>query len=148
MTTVITGGGPGEVGGEDAAARQDKAAAAIEGFEGMALDDEARCEIMAALEACAARERALEDAYADPKVDAFEASLEDPGEVYMPISPTARPWHGTLEPPVIMEEVELDGEEAHWSQLGREKPEWLVEWQKSGAGDKTNISKSDPTASD
>ena len=131
MTTVITGG----ASGEDAAARDDKAAAAIEGFEGMALDDEARCEIMAALEACAARERALEDAYADPKVDAFEASLEDPGEVYMPISPTARPWHGTLEPPVIMEEVELDGEEAHWSQLGREKPEWLVEW-KSGAGDK------------
>ena len=122
VTTVITGG----ASGEDAAARDDKAAAAIEGFEGMALDDEAKAEIMAALEACAARERALEDAYADPKVDAFEASLEDPGEAYVPISPNALPWHGTLEPPVITEDVELDGEEAHWSRVGAEKSDQVL----------------------
>ena len=136
VTTVITGGASGEDAAARAAVVQDRASAAIEGFEGMTLDDEARAEIMAALEACAARERALEDAYADPKVDAFEASLEDLGEAYMPISPTALPWHGTLEPPVITEEVELNGEEAHWSRVGAEKPEWLVEWQNSAAAAK------------
>lgn len=123
VTTVITGGGSGE----DAAARQDQAAAAIEGFEGLTLDDEARAEIMAALEACAAREQALEAAYEQHPNAGFELAVEeDRSEAYFPLPETGRAWQGMLEPPVILEEVEFDGEEAHWSQIGREKPDWAL----------------------
>ena len=47
VTTVITGGGPGEGGGEHLAQRQDEAAASIEQFAGVTLDEEARAEITA-----------------------------------------------------------------------------------------------------
>ena len=127
VTTVITGG----ASGEEAAARDDKAAAAIEGFAGMALDDEAKAEIMAALEACAARERALEAEYAVHPNAGFELAVEeDLSEAYFPLPETARAWQGTLEPPVIVEEVELDGEEAHWSQAGAEKSDQVLAMEK------------------
>ena len=127
VTTVITGGAQGE----EAAARDDKAAAAIEGFEGMALDAEAKAEIMAALEACAARERALEAEYEVHPNAGFQLAVEeDLSEAYFPLPETGRAWHGTLEPPVIMEEVELDGEEAHWSRLGEAKSDQVLAMEK------------------
>ena len=132
VTTVITGSGAGS--GADDAARQDKAAASIEQFAGVALDDKARGEIMAALEACAAREQALEAAYERHSDAGFALAVEeDLSEAYFPLPETGRAWQGTLEPPVQMEEVELGDDEAHWSQIGREKPEWLVEFENAQA---------------
>ncbi|MGX7951662.1 hypothetical protein ACWPM1_03765 [Tsuneonella sp. HG249] len=127
VTTVITGGGAGEAGGEERAARADKAAAAVEGFAGMALDDEARAEIMAALEACAAREQAVEAAYARGPGQGFELAAEDStGEDYLALPHGALPWQGTFEPAVQYEEVEMAEGEAHWTQIGQEMPDWAV----------------------
>jgi hypothetical protein len=87
VTTVITG----NASGEDSAARQDKAAASIEEFAGVTLDDEAKAEIMAALEACAAREQALEAAYKQHPNAGFEmAADEDLSESFLPLPQGAR----------------------------------------------------------
>lgn len=116
VTTVIHGDG---AGGETQAARETASAALVEAFAGVALDAEAQGEIMAALEACAARERALQGAGFEVLAD------EDAGEAYLPLPDTARPWAGTLEPPVQFEEVEyFGGDEAHWVQAGAEKPDF------------------------
>lgn len=124
VTTVITGGGSAE----DSAAWADKAAAVVEGFAGMALDDEARAEIMAALEACAARERAMEAAYDKSAYQGFELAVdEDLATPFFPLPPTGREWQGTFEPPVQFEEVETAGGEAHWTLLGQEVPDWEKE---------------------
>jgi hypothetical protein len=130
VTTVITG----NASGEDAAARQDKAAASIEQFAGVTLDDEAKAEIMAALESCAAREQALEAAYEQHPNAGFALAAEDDlSESFLPLPQGAREWQGTYEPPVQVEEVELAGGEAHWTQIGREKPDWVVELEKAAA---------------
>jgi hypothetical protein len=124
VTTVITGDGQGE----DAAARSDRAAATVEGFAGIALDEEARGEIMAALEACAAREQALEAEYAvHPNAGFALAVEEDRSQAYFPLPENARAWQGTLEPPVQTDEVLPDGDEAHWSRIGQDKPQWVIE---------------------
>jgi hypothetical protein len=130
VTTVITG----NASGEDSAARQDRATASIEQFAGVTLDDEAKAEIMAALEACAAREQALEAAYKQHPNAGFEmAAEEDLSESFLPLPQGAREWQGTYEPPVQVEEVELADGEAHWSQIGLEKPDWVVEFEKAAA---------------
>ena len=83
---------------------------------------------MAALEACAAREQALEAEYAvHPNAGFALAVEEDVSQAYFPLPETARAWQGTLEPPVQADEVLSDGDEAHWSRIGQDKPHWVVE---------------------
>lgn len=120
VTTVITGGGDDE----GAAARTARAAAQVEGFEGVALDPQAQTEIIAALEACAARERALDAEYSRGGEAAFHAATDSVAEDYVPLPPGALPWAGTLEPPVQFDAVDLpDGDEAFWTDAGAEKPD-------------------------
>lgn len=119
VTTVITGG----ASAEDRAAKDDAAAALVEGFQGMALDEEARAAIMAALTACAERERALEAAHERGPAVGFEAAADAGCDDYLPLPDKALPWAGTLEPPVQFETIDLGEDEAHWSMTGAEKPD-------------------------
>lgn len=119
VTTVISGNGNGNAG---RAEREDKTAALLAGFEGMALDREAQAEIMAALEACAAREQALVAAQERGAVAGFEQAAFDSGEDYLTLPKGASPYQGVLEPPVQWDEVELAEGESHWTQLGQEAP--------------------------
>lgn len=114
VTTVISGGGDGGAARIEA---DNKAAALLNGFEGMALDDAARAEIMAALHACAAREQALDAAHAQNAARGFEQAAWDSDEDYLPIPKGANPYVGTLEPPVLLEDLDLAEGEAHWTEL-------------------------------
>ena len=75
VRTVITG-----PSGESSSERADEAAALLDRFEGGALDARAEAEIAAALEACAARARALDAAYDIPGEGAADAAEGDPGQ--------------------------------------------------------------------
>lgn len=119
VTTVISGNGNGSAG---RAQREDKATALLAGFEGMALDREAQAEIMAALQACAAREQALAAAQESGAVVGFEQAAFDSDEDYLPLPKGANPYQGVLEPPMQWDEVELTDGESHWTQLGQEAP--------------------------
>ena len=121
VTTVITGSGGGS--GEDGAARQDRAAALVEGFEGLALDEEARAEIMAALSACALREQAVEAAWERTPYAGFELAADNPAEDYLTLPSTGMPYHGTLEPPGQYDEAISPEGEDHWALLGQPMPE-------------------------
>lgn len=62
---------------EDLAARLDATASALDGFEGIELDERARAEIAAVLEQCAARRRAVAGT-ADDEAEPFIAAIQPP----------------------------------------------------------------------
>ena len=145
VRTVITGSGaPG-----DGAAREDRAAEAVEGFAGVALDAEAEAAIREALEACAARARAADAAYEKGGEAAADAAEWDPGESFFR---TNHPFRGELLPAARVEEfVPFVPDEPHWTLAGAEKPAELVRWEeemaKAGQGsDSTGVTDSTPRA--
>lgn len=114
VRTTITGDGDA-----DGAARIAGAAAQIEGFAGVALDDEAQAAITAALEACAARRRALDTAIDAGGMAARDAMEDDPDEPFIRLPPGGLEWRGALEPPVEIEEwVPFVEDEVPWEQVG------------------------------
>jgi hypothetical protein len=123
VRTVVSG----PSAGEDGAARLDAAAGVLNGFEGVVLDAEAEAEVAAAIEACAARERARQAALEEGGEAAADAEEDDPGQAFVRLGPNAMPYRATLEPGHGIEEfVPFVEGEAHWSQAGAEKPAELV----------------------
>lgn len=100
MRTVITGAGG------DAAARDDRLAATLDGFAGVALDPEAEAAIAAALADCAARRAAADALIAEGGEDAADVLASDPEECFVRLPPGGSPYRGTLEPPVLVEAEE------------------------------------------
>jgi hypothetical protein len=140
VRTVITGAAGGAVG----AARDDEAAAALNGFEGVALDAEAEAAIRAALEACAARARAAEGAYDQGGEAAADAAQEDPNECFFR---SADPYRGELLPPTTIEEfVPFEPGESHWTLAGAEVPPELARFlDEKGEGEKGAMKEDDAT---
>lgn len=103
LRTVVTGGGeaPG-----DGAAAIDRAAAALEGFAGVALDDDARAALEAVLAANAARQAAAFDAIDSGGEAAIDAQADDPDEAYVPLHNSRNPYRGTLLLPSLYEEID------------------------------------------
>ena len=122
MRTVITGRGEGSTAGSGEAA-----AAAIAGFEGVALDAEAKAAIEAALIACAERAREDQAAYDKGGMAAADAAEQDPGQ---PFFRSAEPYRGELIPPTGYEEfVPFTPGEPHWTLAGAEIPAVLIALQ-------------------
>jgi hypothetical protein len=137
VRTVIRGSGVEDRG----AARLDAAAGVLEGFEGVVLDAEGEAAVAAAIEACAARERARMAALEEGGEAAADAGEDDPGKPFVRLGPTAMPYRATLEPGRGIEDfVPFARGEAHWSQAGLEKPAELVRIEEAlapGAGVQT-----------
>lgn len=114
VRTTITGDG-------DGAAQITAAAARIEDFAGVALDDEAQAAIGAALEACAGRRRALDAAIDAGGLAGRDAEEEDPDAAFIRVPPDSIEWRGELEPTVELEEWEpFTDDEVPWEQVGAE----------------------------
>jgi hypothetical protein len=118
VRTVITGSGGG-----GAAERDDAAAAALEGFEGVALDEEAQAAIRAALEECAARARAAQAAFEEGGVAAEDAEEDDPENVWFR---STDPYRALVPPGRFEEFVPFVPGEASWRDAGADMPEALV----------------------
>jgi hypothetical protein len=119
VRTVITG----PAGGDDSGARGDAAAATLNGFEGVVLDEEAAAAIAAALEACAERARAADSAYEQGGDPAVLAAAVDPGEPFVRADLHQGIAIGALEPPMILDEfVPFTPDEAPWQLAGLEMP--------------------------
>jgi len=125
VQTIITGAGSNGDGAE----ALDRSAAVLNGFEGVALDDEARSAIAAALEAYAARvreARAMLDAGGEAAADAGEAFGHD----FIRVGPNADPYRGTMESGLELDAfVPFTPGEAHWELAGADKPAELVRIQ-------------------
>jgi hypothetical protein len=122
LRTRIGGPGGGGAQGDGGAARDDAAAAVLGSFAGVTLDGEAQAQIMAALEACAARAREA-DAATGPALTA--AALDDPDEPFVRIGERDSPYHGALLPAVGIEEhAPFREDEADWRLAGAERPDW------------------------
>lgn len=120
VRTVITGGS-----GEDSREQGEAAAARLEDFAGVPLDEEAHAAIAAALRDCAARAQAAEAGIAAGGEEATDWLTSDPNEPYIPLSEHGTAWRGEFLPPVLVEEAEPhDGEDA-WDQLGKEGIDWV-----------------------
>jgi hypothetical protein len=128
VRTVISGAPDRE-----AAANDDEAAELLNGFEGVRLDAEAEAAIAAALEACAARSRAADEAYEKGGEAAADAAEDDPGESFFR---SADPYRGELVPAVTLEEfVPFTPGEAPWRLAGAEIPPELLALEAQLAGE-------------
>ena len=128
VRTVISGR-PSTGSGQ--AERDDKTAAVLNGFEGVKLDAEAEAAIARALEDCAARARAAEDACEAGGVARAEALADNPGESFF----RSQDYHGELIPPCLVEEfVPFAEGEPHWQLAGAEKPAMLLAFEEEMAG--------------
>jgi hypothetical protein len=117
VRTVITG----PAANDDAGARGDAAAATLNGFEGVELDEEAAAAIAAALEACAGRARAADSAYDRGGDAAALAAADDPGEPFVRADLHQGIAIGALEPAMGIEEfVPFAPGEAPWQLAGAE----------------------------
>lgn len=126
VRTVIAGPGVStglDTNGERLDTNLDEAAAVLNGFEGVALDAEAAAAIRAALEDCAARARARDQAYEAGGVAAEEAGEEDPEQLFFR---SRHPYRGTLIPPPCEEWVPFAPGEAHWTEAGAAMPDELA----------------------
>lgn len=124
VRTVLTGGAPLDFARDERGKKDDAAAAALNGFEGVALDAEAEAAIAAALEACAARARAADQAYTQGGEAAADAAEDDPNESFFR---SVGPFRGELVPQCRVEEfVPFVAGEPHWSLAGADKPAELV----------------------
>lgn len=120
VRTVITGGGS-----EGAREQGEAAAARLEDFAGVPLDEEAQAAIAAALRDCAARAQAAEVGLAAGGEEATDWLVADPNEPYVALPEKGYPWRGEFLPTVAWEEVaDHPGEDA-WDQLGKEGVDWV-----------------------
>ena len=128
VRTVIHGG----AGAGDPAAGHDDAAAMLDGFNGVALDDQAQAEIGAALHALAERQRALIAAADEGGPDAIAMQLDDPGVELVQLGEHGTPYHGPLQmyegAPVDAEPVQRFAGEADWVSAGADIPEGYLAW--------------------
>lgn len=129
VRTVIHGDAAGAV---EPAAAQDEAAALIEGFEGAALDDRARAEIAAALQALAERQRELIAAIDEGAPEAIAMQISDPGVELVQLREHDAPYHGPLQ---MYEGASADADpvqrfagEADWVSAGGDIPEGHLAW--------------------
>ncbi|HMO73988.1 MAG TPA: hypothetical protein PKD99_01600 [Sphingopyxis sp.] len=120
----------GDAAAAGAGAVQDRAAAALEGFDGVALDAQAMAEIGAALGALAERQRAIAAAVDEGGPDGIAAQIDDASSSLVRLGEKGSPYWGPLQ----MDE-ELDGieprrfaGEAGWVQAGAEIPEACRGW--------------------
>jgi len=127
VRTVIQG----SPSGRSADGSQDAAAAALEGFEGVALDAQASAEIEAALLALAERQRAIEAAVEEGGDAGIAAQIADVAAPLVRLHEKDVPYRGPLQ---LGEELVDDEEplyiagEAGWVQAGAEIPEVWREW--------------------
>lgn len=129
-TTLRTVSSGASASPEALALRDDRLAASIQGFDGVALDSEAEAAIVAALEECAARARAADAAQEEGGPPAIEAVADDPGEPFVRLTEVDSPYLGNLVPPAVSEDVEtfVPGEDG-WRLAGAEKPVWLTAFE-------------------
>ena len=120
VRTVISGRGSGGGGGADRV----EAAQVLAGFEGVALDDQARAAIMAELHSCAARAQADQAAVEAGGEQASDVLTDDPSESFVALPPKGNPWRGAFEPPVEWREIVLPEGEDCWDSLGKPLPKW------------------------
>ena len=120
VRTVISGSADAQGGAE----ADDAAAQVLSGFDGVALDAEAQGAILAALEACAERARAANEALARGGEEAADAAEDDPDEPFVTLPRNGTPYRGALEPPVELVEVDAECAEPDWKLLGAQMPEW------------------------
>ena len=123
VRTVINGDGvdaPGRMLADD------RTAAALNGFAGVALDAEAEAAIRVALEACAARAREADAAYAGGGDLAVDWAAGDPGEPFVRLGDRGNPYLGELVPAVETEEfVPFTEDEAPWQLAGLALPDGM-----------------------
>lgn len=126
MRTVLTGAAADGTG-TDAAARIDALTASLSGFAGVPLDAQAQDAVMAALEACATRERERVAALDLGGEDAADAAEDDPTESFVRVAPDGDPFRGTLLPASEIDDFEpFDASEPHWSEHGADVPAWVT----------------------
>lgn len=122
LTTIVSGGG-----GADEAARalrDDRDAAALNGFAGVKLDSQAEAAIARALEACAVRARSADDAHDAGGDAAADAAEDDPDETFVRLGEQGHPFRGELVSGASIEEfVPFGGDEVSWRMVGAEVPE-------------------------
>ncbi|MGQ3101435.1 MAG: hypothetical protein ACT6Q5_08920 [Sphingopyxis solisilvae] len=131
VRTVIHGPSAAIGASGDGLAAQDAAAGLIEGFDGVALDDQAKAEIDAALLALAERQRAMDAAIAAGEPDAIAWQADDPAVPLVRLDEHASPYHGPLqlgEDVPDAEPVQRFGGEASWAAAGGEVPAVYDEW--------------------
>jgi hypothetical protein len=135
VRTVIHGPSASLAANGDGATGQDAAAAAIEGFEGAALDAQAEAEIGAALLALAARQRAMVAAIDAGDVDAVAMQIDDPGVPLVQLGAHGSPYCGPLQmyPGLVAADAHAEpalriGGEASWVVAGADVPEVYREW--------------------
>lgn len=129
VRTVIHGGA-GAVAGDPAAA-QDAAAGLLEGFDGVALDEQAKAEIDAALLALAERQRAMGAAIEAGEPDAIAWQADDPEVPLVRLDDRASPYCGPLQMGEDLPDadpVQRFGGEASWVAAGGEVPAVYDEW--------------------
>ncbi|SNS70414.1 hypothetical protein [Sphingopyxis indica] len=121
----------GERAARDAAAAQDAAAGAVEGFAGVELDAQAMAEIDAALHALAARRRAIEGVVAAGGAARVAAEADDEATGLVRLGERDSPYWGALEMNEGLADLEPParfGGEADWVQAGADMPEGYREW--------------------
>ncbi|PKP86627.1 MAG: hypothetical protein CVT78_12100 [Alphaproteobacteria bacterium HGW-Alphaproteobacteria-17] len=131
VRTVIHGPSAAIGASGDGLAAQDAAAGLLEGFDGVALDDQAKAEIDAALLALAERQRAMDAAIAAGGPDAVAWQADDPDVPLVRLDEHASPYHGPLqlgEDVPDAEPVQRFGGEASWAAAGGEVPAVYDEW--------------------
>ena len=125
VRTVIAGPG----GAADVSERLDAAAGMLNGFEGVALDAEAEAAIRAALEACAARARAI-DAGFDEGGEAAADAAEANNDSFVRVGDRMDAYRGTLVPVMDLEDYEpFTPGEAPWSLAGAQVPPELAQFK-------------------
>ena len=128
VRTVIHGGVSTSL---DTNGKQDAAAERIEGFDGVALDAQAKAEIDAALLALAARRRGVDAAVLAGEPEAIALQLDDPEAGLVRLGERALPFHGPLqmhEGPADADPVQRFAGEADWVEAGGEIPEGWRAW--------------------
>ena len=129
VRTVIHGDG---AGAGDPVATQDAAAALLDGYDGVALDDQAQAEIGAALHALAERQRALIAAVDEGGPEAIAMQLDDPGVEMVQLREHDTPYYGPLQmyegAPVDAGPVQRFAGEADWVSAGGDIPEGYLAW--------------------
>ena len=116
----------------DANGRQDEAATLLDGFDGVALDNQAQAEIDAALLALAERQRALIAAADEGGAEAIAMQLDDPSVELVQLREHDAPYHGPLQmyegAPGDAAPVQRLAGEADWVSAGGDIPEGWREW--------------------
>lgn len=131
VRTVIQGPSAALGTSGDGLAAQDDAAALIEGFDGVALDAQAKAEIDAALLALAERRRTMHAAIEAGDHDAVAWQADDPDVPLVRLGEHTPPYFGPLQLGADVPDadpVQRFGGEASWAAAGGEVPAVYDEW--------------------